>query len=287
MMRTAVSALALAAAWLVPAATTHAAEIDTEHLFAFTIGSDIGDPGDREIEGESSGRFGKRRGSYTATSHALEIEYVPMTDLRLSAGPSVTFHDIHGVEGFDDRRQWTFQGLSFDARYRFVDRNGGRVGFAVDIEPHWARTDESSGAPVDQYGADLALVFDHEFVPNQVLAALNLLWQPDTSRSRATGDWSSESTLGVSTAVMARIAPGIFLGGEARYLRKYDGVGFDRFSGQAFFLGPTLFANLSERAWIAVGWSAQVAGRSVDDPAALDLTNFERHHVRVNFGVNF
>ena len=40
----------------------------------------------------------------------------------------------------------------------------------------------------------------------------------------------------------------------------------------------SLYANLSERSWVAAAWSIQVAGRSVDDPGWLDLTNFERHH---------
>src|SRR5262249_37294025 len=135
--------------------------------------------------------------------------------------------------------------------------------------------------------ADIFLAIDRELVPGRLVAAANLLWQPDVSRSRASGIWSRESTHGATSAVMARIAPGVFLGGEARYLRAYGSLGLGSFEGHGFFLGPTLFATLSQRAWLAIGWSAQVAGRAVDDAGSLDLTNFERHQVRVNFGVNF
>src|SRR5262245_32887952 len=281
-----VSALSLAACLMLPAAA-RPAELDTEHLFAFTIGSDVGDRGEKEIEGSSFGRFGKRPGSYAATTHALEIEYVPVQNLRLSGGPVAATYNIRGVDELDDRRQVAFQGLTFEMRYRLAERKDGRFGVAVGIEPHWGRTDEVSGAPVDQYGADIFLAIDRELVPGRLIAAANLLWQPDVSRSRTDGTWSRESTLGVSSAVMARIAPGMFLGGEARYLRAYDSLGPGSFEGHGFFLGPTLFATLSERAWLAVGWSAQLAGRSVDDAGSLDLTHFERHQVKVNFGVNF
>jgi len=43
-----------------------------------------------------------------------------------------------------------------------------------------------------------------------------------------TGTWSQESTAGIAFAVMAQVRSGIFVGGEARYLRKYDGLGWMR-----------------------------------------------------------
>ena len=286
-MRRSLLQLALSAACFVLPAAIHAGEIDTEHLFPFTMGSDVGEPGEREIETSSNGRFGKRLGSYAATSHQAELEYTPIANVRLSGGPIVAYHDISGVDGLDDRRQAAFQGLTFDMRYRLLKRSARGFGLTVSVEPHWARIDEVSGARADQYGVDVTLAVDHELVPDRLIAAANLLWQPDATRSRVTDVWSRESTLGVSAAVMARLAPGIFIGSEARYLRRYDGIGPSNFEGYALFVGPSLFATLSERCWVAIGWNAQVMGRSVEDPAGLDLANFERHHVRLNFGINF
>src|SRR5262245_30309320 len=259
-----VSALSLAACLMLPAAA-RPAELDTEHLFAFTIGSDVGDRGEKELEGSSFGRFGKRRGSYAATSHALEIEYVPVENLRLSGGPLGATYNIRGVDELDDRRQAAFQGLTFEMRYRLAERKDGKFGLAVGVEPHWMRTDEVSGAPVDQYGADFFLAVDRELVPGRLIAAANLLWQPESSRSRTDGTWSRESTLGVTSAVMTRIAPGFFVGGEARYLRAYESIGLGSFEGHAFFIGPSLFATLSVRAGLSGGWVAQIAGRVVDE----------------------
>ena len=74
-------------------------------------------------------------------------------------------------------------------------------------------------------------------------------------------------------AVMAQIRPGFFLGGEARYFRKYDGLGLDDFAGQALFVGPTVFLKLSDRSRLTANWSFQAWGRSAGSTAALDLVN--------------
>jgi hypothetical protein len=86
---------------------------------------------------------------------------------------------------------------------------------------------------------------------------------------------------------MVRIRPGILLGGEARYLRRYEGIGLEEFSGQAVFVGPTAYFQLSERSRLTASWSVQAWGRPAGSKAALDLVNFERHQARLVFGVNF
>ena len=51
---------------------------------------------------------------------------------------------------------------------------------------------------------------------------------------------------------MAQIRPGFLIGGEVRYLRKYDGIGLEEFAGQALFAGPTAYLQLSERSRLTV-----------------------------------
>src|SRR5215471_86273 len=262
-------------------------KIDTEHLFAFTIGTDTGEVGEKEIEGQTDGRFGKREGSYTALSQALSAEFNPVQNFRMEVSGTSIYHDISGVSGLDDRRRGGWQSLSLDLRYRLLDREHALFGLLIDAEPRWGRIDETTGEPVGQYGIDFAIAIDKELIPNRVVAAFNALYAPDVFRSRETGITFHESTLGFSTALMVQVRPGIFFGGEARYFRRYEGLGLDTFAGHAVFLGPTIYANLSESSWIAAGWSTQVAGRAADDPAWLDLTNFERHQARLLFGFTF
>jgi hypothetical protein len=263
------------------------AAIETEHLFGFTIGSDVGEVGEREIEGSVTGRFAKRTGSYAADSGTFSAEFVPVPNLRTEFTGAFVSYDVVGVGGLADQRYAAFGGLSADIRYRLLDRATAPFGAAIGAEPHWGRADEATGEPVRQYGVDWVAAADWEVVPDRIVAAFNLLYQLETMRSKETGTWSQESTAGVAFAVMAQVHPGIFVGGEARYLRKYDGLGLDTFAGQGFFVGPTVHFKLSERAWITAAWSAQVAGQAATSVGSLDLINFERRQARLLFGVNF
>jgi hypothetical protein len=268
-------------------APTKEPRIDTEHLFGFMLGTDTGELGDKEIETEVVGRFGKRSGTYRAVAPALEYEWVPVDNLRMSATAQAAGHAIAGVAGLDDRRQWAFVGLSFDLRYRLIDRAQAGFGLTINAEPHWGRVDETSGARADSYGADLSILIDRELVPDRVLAAFNLLYQPEVSRLRLTGIWSREATAGLAAGLMVQVAPGVLIGAEGRYLRRYEGLGLSQFSGQALFVGPTLYARLTPRMWMIAAWSAQAAGRAVDVPGALDLVDFERHQAKIQFGFEF
>jgi hypothetical protein len=261
--------------------------IDTEHLFGFTIGSDVGEVGEKEIEGSITSRFAKRTGTDAAGTGTLSGEYVPMPNLRTELTGVVNAYDIAGVSGLLDQRYTAFGGLGADIRYRLLNRATAPFGFAVGAEPHWSRSDEVTGEAARQYGVDFVAAADWEVVPNRVVAAFNLLYQPETTRANLTGTWSQDSTAGVAMAVMAQIGSGIFIGGEARYLRIYDGSGFDNLAGHGFFVGPTIYFKLSERGWIAAAWSAQVAGHATATVGSLDLVNFERHQARVLFGTDF
>lgn len=261
--------------------------IETEHLFGFTIGSDVGEVGEREIEGSATGRFSKRTGTYVAGTSTLSAEFVPMPNLRTELTSAVNSYDIAGVSGLLDQRYTAFGGLSADIRYRLLNRATAPFGFAIGAEPRWSRSDDVTGEPARQYGVDFVAAADWEVVPNRVVAAFNLLYQPETTRSKLTGTWSQDSTAGIAMALMAQLRSGIFVGAEARYLRVYDGSGFDNLAGEGFFVGPTIYFKLSERAWITAAWSAQVAGHATATVGSLDLVNFERQQARVLFGVNF
>jgi hypothetical protein len=77
----------------------------------------------------------------------------------------------------------------------------------------------------------------------------------------------------------------VFVGGEARYLRKYDGVDLgtlvrSSFSGQ-------IFLRLSKSPAISGTWSVQVAGHATEVPGAFDLTNFTHQQATLRVEYNF
>ena len=266
----------------------HAEGIDTEHLFGFMIGTDVGSVGEREFQSQTTGRFSKSGGNYRAINQELELEVVPAKNFRIELGSGFASHDINGLAGFEDRRQLAWQGVSLDLRYRFLDRDTAPFGLTFALENHLNRIDGATAAVVRNYGTELTLAFDRELVPNFAVAALNLIYQPEWTRLLGTGATEQrESTIGAAFGVMARVLPGLFVGGEARYLRKYEGIGLEEFTGQALFVGPTAYFQLSERSRLTATWSLQVWGRSARSSSALDLVDFERHQARLVFGVNF
>jgi hypothetical protein len=261
--------------------------IDTEHLFAFMIGTDIGEVGEREFQSQTTGRFDKSAGTYRALTGSAELEFVPIENFRVEFAAVAASYDIGTVPGFDDLNRAGVQGVSVDLRYRLLDRTTAPFGLAIDAETHADRMDETSGEHVGAYGTDFALAFDRELVPNRLIAGLNLLYQPEWTRFLATNQTEQQATVGVAWSMMAQVRDGLLIGGEALYLRRYDGVGLDALAGQALFVGPTVFVKLSERSRLTAALSFQIAGRSTGMTGSLDLVDFERYQARLIYGINF
>ncbi|WP_245322784.1 hypothetical protein [Bradyrhizobium valentinum] len=251
------------------------------------IGTDIGNVGEREFQSETTGRFGKNSRRYGAVGQEFELEFVPVRNFRIEIGSTFASHLISGVPGVDDQRRLSWQGGSVDLRYRFLDRETALFGLTLAAEAHAHRVDETTAERVRSFGTEFRLAFDRELVPNRVVAAFNLIYEPEWTRGIGSGAMELESTAGAALAIMAQLSPGFLLGGEARYLRKYEGTGLEELAGQALFVGPTAYFQLSKRSRLTASWSVQAWGRPAGSTANLDLVNFERHQARLVFGVNF
>jgi hypothetical protein len=262
-------------------------EVDTQFIFGFTAGADVGELGEKEIEHQTIARLGKGEGSYAAFSDQLRAEFVPTRNFRFEIGVPVAFHNISGVTDLDDRRHGRFDGLVTEFRYRLLDREHAPFAFTIGAEPHWGRVDETSGKPVDNYGGEILIAVDREFIKERVFGALNLIYDPEVTRSRETGLWQREATLGLLASVTTQVRPGVFVGAEARYLRKYASLGFDAFAGQALFVGPTMYVRFSKTLAISGAWGIQAVGHAFDIPGSLDLTNFTHHQALFRLEHNF
>jgi hypothetical protein len=277
----------IASAQAEPRRAAHGAgEVDTEHMFGFTEGSDIGGVGEKELETDSTSRFGRAAGSYSNIATAFEAKYNFTEYFRVSAAATVSFYDITGVNGFDDRRQGALQSFSIDARFRLLDRERAPIGLTIGIIPRWGLKDDVSGAPADQYRTEFLLIADRELMPDRLFGAVNISYEPEQTRLRTSDEVLRDSTLGLTAALAAQMMPGVFVGAEVRNLRHYEGLGLDRFAGQALYVGPTLYMTLGAQFWLSAAWNVQAWGTTAEG-GALDLTNFERHQIRFRLGVNF
>ncbi len=275
------AAVALAAA----SAPARASDVDTEHLFGFSEGADIGHKGDRELESETIARLGKAAGNYGVATQNLEAKIVPVEHLRLGARASFAYFGISGVPGLADRGEGALQGLSFDARYVLVDRAQAPFGLTIIADPRWSRVDDISGEAVRNHGGMLTVAIDKELIGGKLFGAFNLLYDADATHFHATDLWQYQSKIGVAAAVAGHIQGGLFLGGEIRYLRVYDGLSLNTYAGQALFAGPTMYLKLSPQWALSGAWNFQIRGHTAAGGGPLDLTHFERQQakLRLNF----
>ena len=263
-----------------------AAEIDTEHLFGFTTGADVGNLGERELESELTNRFGKQAGSYNALSQTYEAKITPTDNLQLGAATALAYFGIAGVPGLMDRQQTTVQGLSFEARYKLIDNARGPFSLTIIAEPRWDRLDDISGDAVNGYGGTLTVAIDKELIANRLFGAVNVLYDTEASHLIVADTWQHESRMGVSAALSTQMQSGLFVGGEVRYLRFYEGLGLDRPLGQATFVGPTMYYQISKQLAVSAAWNFLVSGQA-SPGVSLDLTHFERQQAKVRLNYTF
>src|SRR4051794_23056803 len=93
-------------------------KLDSEHLFGFTEGSDIGSKGEREFKSETTLRTGKAAGSFAAGTFEAELKHTLSDNFRVSAGATLAYFDINGVPGLGDVNRAAIQSASFSARFR-------------------------------------------------------------------------------------------------------------------------------------------------------------------------
>ncbi|MEA1834273.1 hypothetical protein U8607_19450 [Methylobacterium durans] len=256
--------------------------IDSEHLFGFAEGSDLGVPGEVELEWETTERLGRRLGRFLAIDSSLALKMPLTADFRLAPGLTFNAYDM----GVPARTSGGFNGGFLETRLRLLDRRTAPFGLTLSVVPGYGGVDSGTGGPARSYGTDVALLADRELVPGRLVAALNAGFGFASTRTEV-GPAVHGSGLEVAGALAYQVRPGFFLGGEARYARAYGGLALGRLGGQAAYLGPTLYASLSSHAWISLAWSFQVAGRERGGPEGLDLANFDRHQMRLRVGYSF
>jgi len=266
-------------------------DVETKYIFGFTEGSGIGLEGEREFSPETVARFGKRDGRYGAAETKFEYEFTPNQFMQFELGPMASWHNIQNVTDLDDRNQLAFSGFFGEMRYLMLDRTSTQpLAVTFSVEPEWHRIDETSGARVTNLGLEFKLNADLELIQNRLYLGGNLLYEPEQTKDPdgIGAGWEKESTGGVSAAISYRIMPSVFVGAEAWYLRHYDGTFFNSFTGDAVFVGPTIYVQLSRKVFMTAAWNTQVWGREMDNPGAtFNLEEFSRQRAKLKVAVEF
>lgn len=262
-------------------------EIETKYIFGFTEGSGIGLEGEREFSPDTIVNSGKRDGRYTAAETDLKFEYTPNQFVQFEFGPIATYHNIQNATGLENVNSGTFGGFFGEFRYLLLDRGASSpLALTLSIEPEWHNIDQTSGQGVVNYGLETALNGDVELLKNRAYAGFNLLYEPERTLTQE-GTSEDESTLGASGALAYRIFPNTTIGVETWYLRHYAEIGLNSFTGDAVYVGPNIYVQITPKMFVTFAWNAQVAGHEVAAPGNLDLTDFSRNRFKVKTSIEF
>jgi hypothetical protein len=264
-------------------------ELDSKYLFgSFTRGASVEDEGDRAFEPDTRANFGKRGGQYAATRTELELEFTPTKFLQIEIGPTISYYNIRGAPGLNDRNAGVLNGVSATIRSLLIERGQSPFEVTLSLEPEWRNFDETSGETVSNYALEAKIEADAELIKNRLFYAFNILYEPEGTITGVNPTaWVPESTVGVSSALAFQVIPNVVIGADLWYLRHYEGAALGSFTGDAVYLGPTFFWKIGPKTLVSASWEAQVAGHQMGDASSLNLTDFSRQRARLVFEFEF
>lgn len=255
-----------------------APEFDTEHIFGFSEGSDIGPEGEWEIESVTIGGFGAL-GSHLNADNATSVHYSVTDDLRLSVGTLAEYHTFHYVPGPGNRSGAHFSGIFTEVRWKLLNRLTSPFGMTLTIDPEWRRIDSLTGQLSERYGVTAALLIDKELVPEKLFTVLNLVYSP--SFLRLSGGLDHTDAFAIIAGGSYAITPDLFFGAEIRHENlAHNGL----LDAHALYIGPQLFVRPAENINVKIAWAAQIPDFAA---RTLDLANFARDQVELQLSYGF
>ena len=271
-------------------------DVDTEHLFGFSEGADAGEKGQQEVVIDTVTRLGKRRAgpgpsTYRVVDTRLGYQFNPADRFSIEVSAFGDLRRARTIMDVDDKSFGTFDGVAVDLKYQFLKGSAEQpLGLAVEVRPRFTRILPIEGNGANIVDTESVLQLDLQIVPNKLWYGTNISLEPAAGRLRGSGEGYRSSTFLWSNAVVGEVARDTYLGPEIRYLRGYDGTFLNRLQSEAVLIGPALHHRFTEAVWLTVAYAGQVWGRDTDPGLtrrALGLNQFERHSLRIKFGMEF
>lgn len=250
---------------------------DTEHIFGFGEGSDIGAQGEWEIESFTIGSFGAAGRDFNIANDT-SIRYTITDELRFSVGTLTDYLNIHDPR-LSIRNGANLSGIVAEIRWNILNRLTSPFGMTFTFDPEWRRTDPGFGRYNDNAAITAALLIDKEVIPNQLFMELNLayapLWRP------LAGQWLRDDSFTVLVGGSYVITPNFLVGAEIRH-ENFAPYGFPR--SHALFVGPHVFLQLDKSLTASFAWAFQVPDFGARHA---DLVNFERYEAGLRLVYGF
>lgn len=263
-------------------------EVASGDIFGFTAPTDMGEPSSHGGGFELDGAFGKRGGRNNVLTQKWAYGRVIAENWSMGLAMFTAFHSLRNVPGMINRSAFAFDGLGFEIGHRLIERSATNpFAFEIAIEPRWARLDDG-GRYGNSFGAQLKFITDAVVIPDRLYWGMNVVLGTETAQDPDTRRYAPSSEVKISNALALQISRTLLVGLEATYLAAFDGGTFNRYTGHAVFLGPTVFWKVSDKVSFNATVAPQIAGRANSTPGLrYDLDNYTRLMTRFKLSVEF
>ncbi len=259
-------------------------QIPAGDIFGFSYYTDTGAIGDCGVALESTTRFGKANGKYESFGLKTQFYATLGNNLYGAASFFTTQHNVNTAAVGVDRNRVELDGVSAEVIYRIVERSKTNpIAVSLSLEPRWNRIDALAGGFVTGYSNEFKAFVDAVVIPDKLYATWNVFYGLGETKVTGAGTkFTKASYINTSAALAYQVNDKFFVGAEARYLTSYTGAFLNNKAGHAVFVGPNFLYRITDNLSFNAAWTPQVSGKAKGVTGDnLDLTNFERHQVRV------
>jgi hypothetical protein len=274
-------------------------------IFGFSSGSDVADYGAWGAAVEYNGAFGTRFGTLQGHNVKAQVSTSPFPCLEVGPSLNYGFSRLHSNPGLFSNHVSAFGG-QVEFKYKLLGRAEHGVGLTITAEPGYSRVRTRFSDPLTPFfgseGSGLGsnsfkALMDFAIVPDRVFGAVNVEYAQSWSSAEplglngctpvSLGAWCRGSNLNLRAAVSAKLVDSFYLGVEGQHLRTYSGNFLNQLQGSAWFVGPTMFWQATEKFTVSGTVATQVAGQARGVSNSLDLTNYSRHLAKLKVGYSF
>lgn len=244
--------------------------------FTYSYQPKTAEQGEFEFEQWVTARVEKEDGHYQKWESRSELEY-GLTDLLTTAFYlNLEYLDVSRVTGFDEERDFEFNGVSSEWKYLSRPEGEGAIGVLLYGE---VSTDIDEELELEE-----KLVLGKTW--GKWTAAANIIVEQAWKFEGGLDDTEQkESELEFSTGISRRMNERWFLGLEGRNHRRFGGLYLESQNSSAWYLGPAVEYDRDEW-WVTLTFLPQLAG-TPDTYHGLELVDHERVEVRLIVGFEF
>ncbi len=278
--------------------------------FGFSTGSDVSDVGAWALGLEYNGAFnggGFKTGRFDGHLGKIQAStaFLPCWEV----GPYLLGTTATGkYDGVSGSVKYNSYGAGVENKYKIFGRATHGFGLTLVFDPNiqgFHAKDSTLVAPFSynntQFNSTYKILLDKELITGKLWGVVNVQYdQIWTGRSAGltpdiSSDYVRNSNLTLSAALSYQVMDGLFLGGEARYVRTHAGSFFNTYTGDALFLGPTVYWQATKSLSLSGTWGIQATGDAKLPATApanlrgsdLNLITANQHIAKFKLGYSF